>query len=351
MNMQGGVVGVIKKVIHGRVYCRRVMKQLCSLILVGIAFAAGKASAAGEVLYSDLINSYKNCSYKDNGNGTATFQVDVSYKDASGHLAGYGFNSRGIGLYFYNANGRVRSGLGTLKEVSLAGTVAFNVPGGSNFTLYAGVKQYPWTLQSPFDATASWTVDKAAIAQWPAMGVRAANSAGIVTVIESRGFAYISQDTKNGNCKVLPFADQLPPPMDINLIMTVPDWDLGELSRGTDTVKTLSNSSDQLCFTSEGAQYVTGQKYIINASNINGLSGSGRYLLKNLEDSSQSVPYNLTLQSNTDTVLLPNVTNTVLSLSKSGRTCFTPTFKALVEKSVRGGAYSDVLTFTVVAKP
>ncbi len=129
--------------------------------------------------------------------------------------------------------------------------------------------------------------------------------------------------------------------------MTAPDWNLGELPEGNGE-KIFPNSPDQLCFTYLGAA-VSGKQFIINADSANGVAGS-RYRLKNLKDASQLVPYNVTLDSGTSNVSLPNASNKSLPLNSSGRTCFVPTFKTTVDSTVKDGDYSDVLTFTVVTK-
>ncbi|RQR52315.1 hypothetical protein DIE18_32330 [Burkholderia sp. Bp9125] len=94
---------------------------------------------------------------------------------------------------------------------------------------------------------------------------------------------------------------------------------------------------------------ISGKKFIVNASSANGVAAN-RYRLKNVNDASKLVPYNVTLNGGTSVVSLPNATNTTLSLDSSGKTCFVPTFKTSVGFSVTEGDYSDVLTFTVVTK-
>ncbi|WP_141715385.1 hypothetical protein [Burkholderia ubonensis] len=138
-----------------------------------------------------------------------------------------------------------------------------------------------------------------------------------------------------------------PPPPPISLNVNAPDWNLGELHQG-ENIKKFSSVKEQLCFTYTGTA-VSEKSFIINASNFNGIA-SNMYRLRNLNDSSQLVPYGVTLDSGSSTVSLPNMSNAALSLASSGNTCFVPTFKASVGSSVKEGDYSDVLTFTVVTK-
>lgn len=163
---------------------------------------------------------------------------------------------------------------------------------------------------------------------------------------EAKGGAYIALRS-SGGCKVLD-PEKPPPPLSVDLNVTAPDWNLGELPRG-EGEKTFTTSTDQLCFAYTGAD-VHGKSFVINASNANGTAGN-RYRLKNLSDSSQLVPYSVTLDSGAAKVTLPNAANTGLSLDGSGRTCFVPTFKTLVDAKLKEGDYSDVLQFSVVTKP
>ena len=48
---------------------------------------------------------------------------------------------------------------------------------------------------------------------------------------------------------------------------------------------------------------------------------------------------------------LPSINGLPLTLSKSGRTCLTPTFKAGLAQRLKSTDFSDVLTFTIVTSP
>lgn len=324
-------------------------KLLCSGLLAYLALGAGEASAL-VLKYSNLSNGYSSCSFKDNGNGTSTLQVTISYKAASGHTDGKSFTSRGVLIYTYDANGKLKTSSTVAKNLTLGGSKSSSAYTGEDYVIYYGSNS-PWATSSAVTTTVELQVDNSNIAAWPAVGVRAGNYTNSNDVGESTGLAYLSSTTKGGDCRVLTDASLPPPPVDTTITMTAPDWDLGELLRGEETLKTFNASQDQLCFTYDGSKFITYQKFIINASSENGLSANGRYQLRNLEDSSQTVPYTVALNSGSTLVPLPNTQNALLSLSADGRTCFVPTFRTLAEKWVKGGAYSDVLTFTIVAKP
>ena len=48
---------------------------------------------------------------------------------------------------------------------------------------------------------------------------------------------------------------------------------------------------------------------------------------------------------------LPSINGLPLTLGKSGRTCLTPTFKTWVGATIKGGDFSDALTFTITTQP
>lgn len=90
---------------------------------------------------------------------------------------------------------------------------------------------------------------------------------------------------------------------------------------------------------------------MINAGNRNGLSPNDRYLLKHQDAQAPGLPYQLTLNENANNVVLPNPSNRVFKLNSNGKTCFMPTFDVSTDKNVKGSIYSDILTFTIIAKP
>ncbi|KWN18126.1 hypothetical protein WT83_11710 [Burkholderia territorii] len=171
-------------------------------------------------------------------------------------------------------------------------------------------------------------------------------SRGSLTVAEVTGAAYIARDGRNGNCEVAtdPIA---PPPLPIQIKVSAPDWNLGDLPRGNAT-KTFANSADQLCFTYTGTA-VGGKLFVINAESANGVINN-RYWLKHIEDPTLAVAYKVTLDSGTTRLSLPNASNPALALDSSGKTCFAPTFETSVGWRVKDGDYVDTLTFTVVTK-
>lgn len=320
------------------------------LLVASMALFSGEATAFN-LRYANLSDGYSNCSYTDTSDTVATFKVTIKYKASVGNTGPFNFLSRGILLYSYNGNGILQSSAALASDMKLNGYSYQGAFAGVGYTMYySNVVGSPWVNSQAMTADIEFTILKSRIAAWPAVGVRAGNFTDGDDVGETTGLAYIGPST-TGNCTVLVNPESPPPAVTPTVTMTAPDWDLGELPRGKETTVALPATKDQLCFSYEGSTAIANQKYLINATNTNGLSANGRYLLKSLEDSSQTVPYTLTLENSKDSVLLPNTQNRLFSLETGGKTCFTPTFKAQPDKAVKGGAYSDILTFTVVAKP
>lgn len=322
----------------------------CFVVLVGVLFSV-EVSAAYSLVYSNVASGYSNCRYSETDT-VATFQVRINFNTAYNNIGNApGFWSRGVLLYTYDENGNINPSSNIASTVTMDNFSYGGVYPGENYAMYYAKNNTYWSKQEPFAAEVKVTVLKSKIASWPAIGVRAGNYTDRADVADVSGLAYIGPSTTGSNCTLLVNPEAPPPAVTPTVTMTAPDWDLGELPRGKETTVALPATKDQLCFSYEGSTAIANQKYLINATNTNGLSANGRYLLKSLEDSSQTVPYTLTLENSKDSVLLPNTQNRLFSLETGGKTCFTPTFKAQPDKAVKGGAYSDILTFTVVAKP
>lgn len=330
------------------------------VIFATVALFWADASTA-DIPLGDVSSGYSACSFRE-GSNSYDIELTIDFKPMEGRIGTAKIpRSRGIVLYTYNADSMLDSSA-IAEYVAINDSKSRNISytGGLGYKLYwdYGCKLNAWCTDTAFSARVSLRVLKSKIAGWPAIGVRAANVATTDSNIQAthligeiQGLAYISPNTKNGQCVILKDPENPPLPVTPNITMTAPDWDLGELPRGEETELTLPATKDQLCFSYEGSTALGNQKFLINATNIHGVSGDGRYLLKSLLDSSQVVPYTLTLANSKDSVLLPNTQSRLFSLDAGGRTCFTPTFKAQPSPTVKAGAYSDVLTFTVVAKP
>lgn len=319
------------------------------------------SDAADLMFYRSITmgDGYSNCRYIDNTGIRHQFNLTVDFRPMeAGNVPGFlNVTQRSLMIYTYDAKGLLKAIPNTYEYVGvIMGNVSANnwrdLTGWGVWTNAASTG--PWVNRNAHSADVRVFIDKNALGSWSAIGVRAAGvgdaNVSRDAVSEIKGMAYIRTDS-NGSCMLVGSPETPPPAITPKVTMTAPDWDLGELPAGEETVLTLPATKDQLCFNYQGSTAIANQKYLINATNSNGFSPNGRYLLKSLEDSSQTVPYTLTLDNSIDSVSLPNAQSRLFSLDAGGRTCFTPTFKAQPDKTVKTGAYSDILTFTVVAKP
>ena len=109
----------------------------------------------------------------------------------------------------------------------------------------------------------------------------------------------------------------------------------GRTGAGQETTRTFATDAQRLCF-SYDPKYIDYDKYLISASNRNGVAGN-KFQLAGLMDPGVTVPYTLSLAGGDEPVALPSADGLPLTLGKSGRTCLTPTFKAWAGADIKGG--------------
>ncbi|WP_155632625.1 hypothetical protein [Burkholderia cepacia] len=316
--------------------------------------------SAAELLFNletaSVVNGYRSCRWQDNGDGTSMLSMVVDFKEGFNAQDGGLFRSRGFLVYTYDKNGNMNpSAAGAI--IWLDGQTHMSSYTGNGYVMYfghsSGGRDY-WVRRYPFSADVQIKINNSSIKDWPAISVRAGNYTSRNDIGEVAGAAYFSPANNSPDCSLV--EPEAPPPPTINISMRAPDWNLGELDEGT-ADKILPNSTDQLCFTHEAAAVVR-KKFVINASNANGIVNQ-KYRMKNLSDATQFVPYSVKLNRTdleSSSVVLPNTTSLSLEFNDRvgagvNKTCFTPTFTTTVDKNVKAGDYSDVLTFTVVTKP
>lgn len=327
------------------------------LLALGALVTSGDASA---LEFSDLSEGYSNCTYQDNNNGTSTFGVTIRYKSTKGHLGKLSgrFYSRAILIYTYDKTGALRMSMLSAKRVYMEGNPHTSVFANGRYAMYIGLAQAggrgSWLVEDAQTVRVTMILENSKFADWPAIGVQAGNyifnkGGPSHDILEITGLAYIGKTNLTGICNVI-VDPELPLPLEAKISMNAPDWDLGELRQGEEARRPFNDPLKHLCFTYDGPQW-TGLRYVINATNQNGLSGDGSYQLKLAASPSDAVPYRLSLQGTGMAIDLPNTSNVVATIDKSGRECFTPTFTAVPAKTAREGHYSDVLSFTVTASP
>ncbi|VWC35249.1 hypothetical protein BLA13014_06510 [Burkholderia aenigmatica] len=329
------------------------------LVLLLLLLMRSACASAWVLETGPVSNGYSQCSWTDNGNGTVTLGVTIGFNQASSKdvaTSGNGgnafFYSRGIQIYLYDKNGNIQSSSLAASSVTMNGVKHGTAAQPGNYTIYTNLDQAPWTDGRPFTANVTVTISKTRIGDWLGVSIRAANYTSGNDVGEITGAAYVTTD-RTGGCTYLDPTVKPPPPPPLDTLVlkvTAPDWDLGELPRG-DSQKMFTDPASLLCFETMGAaDGIDTVQFVIRADNQNGKVGVN-YLLKNAADATQAVPYWIKL-SNAATgtaTMLPNDSSISVPLI-AGRNCFIPTFSTSVGNDVKGGNYSDVLTFTVFSK-
>lgn len=329
-------------------------KRIAIFLLMMIAFSISKGGVAA-ISTTQIVDGYSGCSWKSNGDGTSTIQLTMKFRNVHNVLSP-GFMSRAVLVYGYLSSGSTRDPI-YVKSISMGGVYtnfsAFDFY--RTYHMYHGLPSvagsgalYVWRSTSKSSDVVKIVINDSDVKNWPAISVQAGYFMrdGWDHYRDSSGAAYINQGDSSGTCNTIVDPTK-PPPLPINITVTAPDWDLGELPVGEGS-KILSSSSEALCF-SYAADAVSGKRFSIDASGANDTFDK-RYRLKNVDDDSQYVPYNVQLNSGSTTLNLPNVANAALAFSKSGKTCFIPTFRTTVERRLKAGMYNDVLTFTVTTK-
>ncbi|BCQ42060.1 hypothetical protein [Erwinia rhapontici] len=325
-------------------------KIIIAVVLLLLQYLAVNNVFAYVLIKSNLASGYSDCELIDNNDGTSTAKTTISHYEAPADILFYRvFKSRALLFYTYSKSGKPI--LTTSKIFSLnnvPGTMSFDSSGyiilHARKDMMGPEAPFPWNRKTAFTAQASITFNNKVLSDWPAVSM----SAGIFTSSDDLGDtknAYISVGN-NGSCKII--TDPLNPPEPVATInITAPDWKLGEIKNGEQVIP-FSARIDQLCLQYDD-RAMGGREFIINATSQNG-TVNNQYQLKGLQDNTQNIPYQLTLDSGSDKVDLPNGTLTALPLLSGGKTCFLPTFRTFAPKGIKKGDYSDVLTFNIVTK-
>ncbi|MDR6496988.1 hypothetical protein ACPUER_03640 [Burkholderia sp. DN3021] len=316
----------------------------CLMVLMSNAFAFG-----WELRYANVTDSYGGCLWRNNGDGTSTIQVVFNYRSIAGASGNYPFRSRGVLIYTYDAKGNLQPSSAAAKYVTMNGIQSAYPYTGNGYVMYAKSLNPPpeWGTKEPYTALVEVLIDNAAIKDWPGISIRAGNYTSGDDVGEITGGVYVTNASIANACQVIdPEVPPPKPPPSLVVDVAAPDWNLGELPRGNGE-KTLTGAAQQLCFTYTGLDGY--RNFVINATSTNGISGN-RYLLRNTSKPSQTIPYDMTLDSGSATFRLPNTSASAVRLNNNYRTCFVPTFRTSVDMTVDAGDYNDVLSFTVVTK-
>jgi hypothetical protein len=321
--------------------------KLLGAMLLGFVMFHSPSALAINSIYG-LVWAMGSCKFEGSTADTTTVSFTTwftSWDNPAGYL-----RSRAFVLYGYRADGSkfpVDPASVTVVMTSPGGAEAIGYRRG-DYSIFYREGVYGWTIDRSAELTVRIVAKNKDFTQWPGIFVRGAN----------RGqFGTATTEMANSVGMYLPLNDRQkcidnvkppdpPPPLDVQVSMTTPDWNLGDLEIG-DKEKSLPKPADQLCMKYDGAA-LKDQNFVINASNLNG-TANGFYRLKHADDTSQLIPYKLKLDNGNTTVTLPN-NGTDLKFSSTGQTCLSPTFRTVVDRNQKPGDYSDVLTFTVVTK-
>ncbi|WP_431022281.1 hypothetical protein ABMA09_24145 [Erwinia rhapontici] len=304
---------------------------------------------AENIVKADITRWYSSCFLQKKQYGTYA-RVNISFNAVEGIIGSTELRSRAILFYTYSKEGIPVRSNPKLVRINSSETARIGMRRENGYVrIFAhsvlGIPiNPPWGKVEAFIGEVSVYFYNADIDNWAAVAI----SSGVDTLGTSYNdnkTAYITFGSE-GTCRMINDPEN-PPEPDVSMTATAPDWDLGEIKIGEQIIP-FSSSQSQFCLEYDQA-YATGKKFVINASSQNG-AVNNQYQLIGLQDNTQIIPYQLTLDSGSDKVDLPNGSLTTLPLLPGGKTCFLPTFRTFAPKGIEKGDYSDVLTFNIATK-
>ncbi|WP_246794485.1 hypothetical protein [Burkholderia perseverans] len=327
------------------------MNMVAWIVILMAAFFCEPAASQAAL---PVVSSYGNCRWADNGNGTITASLTINYNEAK---KGLGFSpsfiTRGVMAWGYGSDGHAK-----IVPWALSANVELDGVGydqrwdntqavGGLLGSFLGGSNHSWINAAAFSANVTITFKSGG---WQGLTVEAGNVGAdlfesvYTFYLEQTGAAYLYPGSDGGGCEVVDPVNPPKPPLTI--LMSAPDWDLGELPTGHGE-KRFTAAADQLCFWYSGSTG-NGAAVVVDAESQNGVINY-QYRLKALADPTQVIPYTVTLNAGSYDINLPNRVRLPIVLNASGRTCFTSVFHTEVSPGQKSGDYSDVLTFTVVS--
>ncbi|NNS09848.1 hypothetical protein [Erwinia sp. JH02] len=301
------------------------------------------------IVKADVAKWYSSCSLTKNRYGTFA-RVNISFNAVAGIIGSTELRSRAILFYTYSKDGLPARSTPSSVRIDLSDANRPNMMKENGYVrifimpVWGVPMLYPWGEAGAFIGEVLVYLYNSDIDNWAGVSI----SAGIDTLdthYNDNKTAYITLGSE-GTCRIIADPEN-PPEPDVSMTATAPDWDLGEIKSGEQIIP-FSSSQSQFCLEYDQA-YATGKKFVINASSQNG-AVNNQYQLIGLQDNTQIIPYQLTLDSGSDKVDLPNGSLTTLPLLPGGKTCFLPTFRTFAPKGIEKGDYSDVLTFNIATK-
>ena len=320
---------------------KQVATFICAVILICLDITASQALAA--LVWGDVTSTYDMCYLDDVGGGYSEASIWVSPNDVNSASGQDSFISRAVAVYRYSESGEIENI--RVQSVTINGS-----PSGAEMNL-SGVTYYyrdstkpdSWNSPTSTPKVVVVRVDNYFLASWSGIAIGMGNLGSRDFMVDKKGLAYVRKNGSGGNCYIISN-----PSENIDITVTAPDWNLGEIKPGQQSIP-LSGSAEQLCLKYTGSS-VAGKQFIINATNQHGIKNNS-YRMRHLLNPSQEIPYGLIMNSTTGgAVVLPDSGHGAIELDAGGSTCFIPTFITMAPENLEPGLYTDVLTFNIVTK-
>lgn len=337
--------------------------KFLGLLLFLISFKTLSASYTEDL---DAVNSYSNCSAIDNGD-QYIFKVSVNLKDITALQAKAPENTH-YGEVFsiarFMTDGTARGlafGDKTFKgslsidgrTLSLAASTGANRLGGSVFHCGDNYSHCDSTsVLTAHQINLVLTVNKTfvnnrGIALW--VGVQPKDGKTPFRFSwENKGSVYISPFSTA--CTVIPPNFPTLPDEEVTFTMRVPDWDLGEITSGTQEIA-LTKPEEQMCLDFPGVVAGNSTDYFLKADSVN-MTGTEFRLLNNA-DASTTISYRLKLNDGKGAMFDFPGNSQVIRFPTDGtsQVCYDPTFY-IQNGSAKliPGNYTDVIKFDVITK-
>ncbi|EKT61995.1 hypothetical protein [Providencia burhodogranariea] len=318
--------------------------MLKTIILSTILFLSFPSLSAS--IIPDSVGTYNSCELIDNGDGTSTATVNVTYQY---YTHPEPMLSRAVFLQFYDKYGEYSPKKISDSAISLGGTTASSTTGIGMSALYAG-NSGDWKGIKGRTTDFSILVPNSYLEEWQgmALGVADRNIAGNFYLEES-GVAYLLYDG-DGTCRVIPPEKPPEPPKNIKFKFSLPQlWDLKEIPPGISDVSFSGVRSEEFCIKYDNKQ-TSDTQFLMTVNSVNEKENDFN-LINNLRPG-DTIKYKLLLSDGVNNLLFPsNSGNSYIFNKNDQEVCFFPTFKIDAGSNPKEGQYSDMLNFNIIVNP
>ncbi|MCW2258479.1 hypothetical protein M2263_004570 [Providencia alcalifaciens] len=258
----------------------------------------------------DNVGLYNSCELIDNGDGTSTATVNVSYY---GYLHTFPMEYRAVVLFFYDKDGRYFFKPLSPGNISLGATksVGYEQVG---LNAYYGSQKGDWKKVFGFTTDFTVIVPNNYFDEWNAISLRLADrDIRGDYYVENRGAAYLTYDN-NGSCQIIDPIDPPDPEPNVKFEFTLPQlWDLKEIPPGISEVSFSGVRSEEFCIKYDNKQTSDTQFLMtVNSSN----EKESNFNLINKLTPEDVIKYKLLLSDGGHNLLFPSNSGNSLSLIK-----------------------------------